>query len=325
MNPKENALRIIRFDNPERIVTEVPQYQTSYTGSNHEGYTGGGHDCGAGTKWVDIWGTEWHKEHEGVMGFPRGNPLAEVGNLKNYKWPDPDDERIYRKIYDMAKNRPGDKTESFLSGSHRDALWEKAYMIVGMENMMTYFYEEPGFVKEVLHRITDFHLGIARHYTNIGVELVGMSDDLGTQSSLILSPRIIREFFVPEYRRLFSFYKERNILIELHSCGKIEDVLEMFIELGVDILNPVQASANDLDKVRTVTHGRMALHGGICSSLVMSGPESRITEEVRKRMLQLGANGGYFCSNDQGLPFPKSHIDAMKDAVEKYGRYPLCT
>ncbi len=323
MGPKQNALRIIKFDNPERVMGGVPQYQACFNGCNHEGYYGGGHDCAVGTKWTDIWGTEWHKEHEGVMGFPRGNPLAEVGNLKGYVWPDPDDERICGQIYKMANERPGDASESFLGGSHRDTLWEKAYMIVGMENMMAYFYEEPEYAKEVLHKIMDFHLGIARHYIKIGVEMVNMSDDLGTQSSLIVSPGIIREFFVPEYRRLFNFYKERNVLIELHSCGKIEEVLETFIDLGVDILNPVQASANDLDKVRSVTQGRMALHGGISSALIMRGPESEIISEVRKRMLQLGEKGGYFCSNDQGMPFPKNHIDAMKEAVEKYGVYPL--
>jgi len=85
---RENALRIIRFDQPERVVGGLPTYSLCYHGCHHEGFEGGGHDCSLGTKWVDIWGTEWHKELDGVMGFPRGHPLADPENLKHYQWPD---------------------------------------------------------------------------------------------------------------------------------------------------------------------------------------------------------------------------------------------
>lgn len=72
------------------------------------------------------------------MGFPKGNPLAETGALRGYRWPDPDDERICAPIHEAARafDRPD---EQFLHGSHRDTLWEKSYMLVGMENMMDYF------------------------------------------------------------------------------------------------------------------------------------------------------------------------------------------
>ena len=78
MNAKENALRIIHFDHPERVVTGCPTHAVAYRGCNHEGYTGGGHHLPVGSRWTDIWGTTWHREHDGVMGFPRGNPLADL-------------------------------------------------------------------------------------------------------------------------------------------------------------------------------------------------------------------------------------------------------
>ena len=145
------------------------------------------------------------------MGFPRGAPLADLpGSLARYSWPDPDDERIVQQIYD----RPGvDQEETFLCGSHRDTLWEKCYMLVGMENAMCYFHTEPDAMREVLHRIMDFQLGIARHYLRLGVELVGLSDDLGTQCGLLLSPALISDFLEPEYRRLFALYRPRGVLI----------------------------------------------------------------------------------------------------------------
>jgi uroporphyrinogen decarboxylase len=326
MNPKENARRILRFDAPERVVTGIPAYGIGYHGVNHQGYgdagMGNGHDRPVGAKWHDIWNTVWHKEYPDVMGFPKGNPLAEIDAMNGYSWPDSDDERICGKIYRDAEGFH-EKDAKFLTGSHRDTLWEKAYMLVGMENMMAYFYTDPLYAKEILHRIMDFQLGIALHYVNVGVEMVDLGDDLGTQHSLIMSPEIMEEFLVPEYRRLFGFYRERKILIGFHSCGHVEPVLEMLIGLGADVLNPVQATANNMTNVIRTTHRRMALSGGISTGLVMDGPVDMIREEVKRNIRILGKDGGYFCGPDQGMPFPKRHIDALHEAVEEYGKYPL--
>ena len=95
------------------------------------------------------------------------------------------------------------------------------------------------------------------------------------------------------------------------------------MDLGVDMLNPVQASANDLDHLRRITHGRMALRGGVSSATIMDGPEERIVAEVRRRLHQLGEQGGYICQPDQDLPYPAAHLGAFEEAVERYGHYPL--
>ncbi|MBI4786412.1 MAG: hypothetical protein HY782_05130 [Chloroflexi bacterium] len=322
MRAKENALRIIRFDRPERVITEPPAHRLCYHGCNHEGFDEElGDDHPLGGKWRDIWGVEWHKVHEGVMGLPKGNPLAEPGKLTDYEWPDPNDERICGKIYRMARDFNG--RDQFLGGFHRDTLWEKAYMLVGMENMMIYFHTEPAFAREVLRRIMDFQLGIAEHYARLGVELAYLGDDLGTQRGPLLGPRIVNEFLVPEYERLFRFYKQRNVLVSFHSCGNVESVIDTLVGLGVDILNPLQSTANDLENVRAMTEGKMALHGGVSSATLMDEPVERIFAEVRERIGQLGRNGGYFCWMDQRLPFPEVHLDALRMAVEKYGCYPL--
>lgn len=275
-----------------------------------------------GSRWTDIWGTTWHREHEGVMGFPRGHPLANlVEALPGYAWPDTNDERICSQIYEQAKD--WNRNETFLTGSHRDTLWEKSYMLVGMENVMCFFYTEPEAVRELLHRIMDFQLGIVKHYLSVGVEMVTMSDDLGTQNGLLLSPEIIQEFLVPEYRRLFNIYKQHGVIINFHSCGNITPILDMFMDLGVDILNPIQATANNLDELRRITQNRMVLQGGVSSATIVSGPVEAIRREVAQRIWQLGRDGGYFCCPDQGMPWPAEHIQAMNAAVGEFGKYPL--
>ena len=322
MTAKENALRVMQFDNPERVVGGCPAHHVAYRGCNHEGYSGGGHHLPVGSRWEDIWGTVWHREHKGVMGFPRGYPLADLPNdIPGYQWLDTDDDRIVGQIYQQAEG--WESAGAFLCGSHRDTLWEKSYMLVGMADLMCYFRTEPQAVRDLFRHIMDFQLGIAEHYLKIGVEMVGMSDDLGTQRGPLLSPEFVYDFLVPEYKRLFSLYKQNGVLINFHSCGHIEPLLEMFMELGVDILNPVQATANDLNEMRRVTQGRMALQGGVSSGVIVSGPVEAIREEVRLRIWQLGRDGGYFCAPDQGMPWPAEHIKALYEAVEDFGHYPI--
>lgn len=321
MTDKENALRIIKFDSPERIMPGMPAYEVAFHGCHHEGFGPGGHDSPVGTKWVDIWGTGWHKEQEGIMGYPYQFPIAEVEKLDGYQWPDPNDERICGKIYRLAGKFPGG--DVFLMGSHRNLLWEKAYKLVGMEDLMVYFYTDPEFVKEVFHRIMDFHMAISKHYLKVGVEYVYMTEDLGSQNGPLFSPAIMEEFFIPEYERIFKLYREKGIIIEFHSCGNIESMLDMLMNLGVDILNPIQKSANDLKHIREVTQGRMALRCGISSDLLMKGPAERIIEQARDTMWLLGQNGGYFCAPDQGMPFPEKHMNALNEVIKEYGKYPL--
>ena len=321
ISKKENALRALRFDNPEYIMSGMPVYTLSYNGCNHEGYAGGGHDCPVGTRWTDIWNTGWQKEQDGVMGFPRINPLADMSCLREFKWPEPNDERICGQIYKMKEAYEGG--DCFIAGSHRDTLWEKSYMLVGMENMMVYLYTEPEYAREILHNIMNFQLGIAEHYINAGIETVYMGDDLGTQRNLLLGIDMLYEFFVPEYKRLFDLYKERNVIINFHSCGHIEPILGLFMDLGVDCLNPIQATANNLARVREITNSRMALEGGIPTAVVMDGTPDEIVSAVKDAIHILGQNGGYFCQPDQSMPFPEQNILVLNDAVAKYGLYPI--
>ncbi len=322
MNAKENARRLLRFDNPERIVGGLPTHDCSYFGVNHEPPEGdGGHDAPRGARWRDIWGVGWQNELDGVMGMAREHPLADLSHLDSYRFPDPDDPRLCGRIYERAER--ADRDSRFLSGSHRETLWERCYNLVGMDNLMVAFRDEPGRVIELLRRVMDFQLGVARHYAEVGVEVVGLTDDLGGQQGLLFSPDVLQEFFVPEYRRLFSFYRKRGVIIAFHSCGHVEPILHVFMDLGVDVLNPLQATANDLDNVRRVTQGRMALQGGVSTATIMKGPVEAIRHETRLRMWQLGREGGYFCGPDQGMPFPEEHSGALRHTVQQHGRYPI--
>ncbi len=322
MTERENALEIIRFGKPEKIVWHIPEYNLTYLGCNHESFDGIGDNCAAGTKWRDIWGTLWHKEKDDYMGLPEEYPLDEPSKLKDYRWPNPKDERIIGQTY-RQREKFVEGSDVFLNARHRDTLWEKAYMLVGMENMMVYFYTEPEYAKEVLGRIMDFQLEIAKMYVENGAEVARLGDDLGTQTSLLMSRDIIQEFLVPEYRRLISYYKQHGVIIEFHSCGCIESIVDIFMDLGVDVLNPLQASANNLAEIREKTDGKMCLRGGISTALIANGTPEEIEADVRDKIALLGKNAGYFCSPDQKIPWTDENYRAFTEALDRWGRYPL--
>ncbi len=312
MNPKQNALEIIRFDQPQRIVSSPPAHGLGYLGVNHEGYVGGGHHLPVGSTWTDVWGTTWVRKLDGVMGWPTVHPLTDFpATLKTYRWPDPDDERICGRIYEAAKQ--WNHSEQFLIGSHRETLWEKSYMLVGMEALMLAFHTVPNAVRDLLHRIMDFDMAIARHYLAAGIEMAALGDDLGTQRGPLFSPEMMAEFLIPEYRRLFALYRQHHVLIRFHSCGHIMPMLPVFMDLGVNILDPVQATANDLDELRRLTQGKMALCGGVRSDILVSGPVEAIRREVATRLWQLGRSGGYFCARPGDALARGAHTGHARD------------
>jgi uroporphyrinogen decarboxylase len=320
MTPRENLLRVLAFDHPEYVPHWLPVHWLSYRGANHEGLDGtGGDGSPAGSRWTDIWGVGWHKELEGVMGLPEVNPLADITKVDSYPFPDPYDPRITGGLHGPLPET--DREQVFLGGAHRDTLFEQAYMLAGMENLFMAFHEEPEAVRTLFRRITDFHLGLAAQYMALGVEWASLGDDLGHQLGLLFSRETLEEFFLPEYRRLFGFYEDRSVRVNFHSCGRVQDLVDVFTDLGIDVLNPVQASANDLPVLRERTHGRLTLMGGVPSHVVYEGPPERIRAEVKEKIALLGQDGGYICTPDQGLPFPEEHVRAFREAVEEFGYY----
>jgi len=318
----ENFYATVRFLKPERITTSSPTYGLHYKGCYHEDANGIAHDRPKGESWQDIWGVGWHKDLDGVMGFPRMHPLADLNLVDAYPFPNADDPALYGAIFEGKQRflEEGKDKTHILSGANTDTLWERAYMLVGMEDLMAYFYTDPELVHRLLDRILAFQMRIAEHYVKAGIKVAGLSDDMGTQNSLLLGEKLFDTFFMPRYAQLIDYYRKNDVLISFHSCGHIQPLISRFIDLGITILNPVQATANDLDALRRETQGKMVLHGGVDSQVVMEGTEEEVAACVKKRLRQLGRQGAYICCPDQGLPYPKRNLDALSRTVERYGK-----
>ena len=135
---------------------------------------------------------------------------------------------------------------------------------------------------------------------------------------------MFRRHLKPRYARLIDLYKRHDVLIEFHSCGDILELVDDFVDLGIDILNPIQPRAiRDLATLRRKTQGRMALKGGVDTQYTLTlGTPDDVRAEVRERIATLHREGGYICGPDQSIPMPEANSRALDDAIAEFGRCP---
>jgi uroporphyrinogen decarboxylase len=314
MTPKENLLRAIRFDSPAYVPrgNEPMVDGIAYAGNFRI-------DC-----WTDAWGTTWETTRSDMVPFPKGYPLEDLSRIDDYEAPDP------HALLDADGSLPGqlaaihNREEKLVFGQQTYFLFERAWALTGMEAFMAAFYEHPDELRELLRRITDYNLAVFERYLELGVDGVGFSEDLGTQRALSISPRLFREFIKPEYARAFAPVKAAGKLVNFHSCGCVQEVIEDLIDVGVDILNPIQARANDLALVKQRADRKLALWGGIDTQhVLMRGTPEDVEAEVKRVLAILAPGGGYIIAPDQGMPFPPENIEALWRAAETWGTYPL--
>jgi uroporphyrinogen decarboxylase len=314
MTAKENLLRAIHYDNPHYVPrgNEPVMAGVQYAGNFRIA-------C-----WTDAWGTRWETTRDDMVPFPKGYPLADLRRVDEYEPPDP--HALFDAGTSLAEQMAQipDREEKLVFGQQTYFLFERAWALTGMESFFAGFREYPAEMKELLRKITDYNLAVFERYLALGVDGVGFSEDMGTQRALMISPEDFREFFKPEYARAFAPVKQAGKLVNFHSCGCVQAIVEDLVEVGVDILNPVQARANDLALVKRQAQGRMALQGGIdTQQVLMRGTPEAVEAEVKRVLKTLAPGGGYLIGPDQGMPFPPENIDALWRAAERWGKYPL--
>lgn len=320
LSPKENYLRAACFQGPEYVPNgrKLPIKRVGYYGVNPQD-----NRPPEANKWWDFWGVGHQQVLESMMPWPRHHPLIDPDQWDRYHWPDP---------YDPARLGPTreraaivDRSQYLLGVSHRSTLFERAWKLVGMDNLLMMMLSEPDGADWVFEHILQFQLGIAKQYLDLRPDMATLGDDLGTQRGLLISPGLFRRFLKPRYARITALYREWGILIFFHTDGNILALVDDFLELGIDILNPIQARAiGDLGLLRQKTAGRMALHGGVDTQYTLTlGTPKEVRAEVRQRIYTLGQEGGYICAPDQSMPMPEANLQAFDQAVADFGRYPI--
>ena len=312
MDPKENLMRAIYYDDPAYVPYPEEGIQASVQLQ--------GNFCRA--NWTDGWGVGWRVTLEEFVPFPKINPLPSLEYLGDFALPDPAD-LVLGEEAEALLDHP-DRDRLFVTGQLYYLLFERAWALMGMESFMVAFHTHPEEMHELLGRITDYDIRVFDRYLELGVDAVSFSEDLGSQKALMISPAAFREFILPQYQRCFAHVLAAGKVVRFHSCGCVQDIVPDLASIGVTLLNPVQARANDLSRIKAdATAGRMALQGGVDSHLLVIGTPDDVRRETLRVLGALGQGGGYILGPDQGMPWPDENYHAMIETVKTYGVYPL--
>jgi uroporphyrinogen decarboxylase len=175
-----------------------------------------------------------------------------------------------------------------IAGGTTSGIWHLYMEMCGVENALVFIKEQPDIVLAMMRRITDYWVGYTRAVLDAGwkyIDIFQNANDLGTQISTIMSMADFRKLFKPSFKRLYDVAKEYGVMYMQHSCGAVEPLINDFIEMGADILNPIQVTAMgmDIDTIYKKYAGRIALFGGIDTTrLLPKGPVEKIREEVAR-------------------------------------------
>lgn len=182
---------------------------------------------------------------------------------------------------------------------------------------------DPELATAMIDKITNFwEVFLENLLSLIGdkIDIIENCNDFGTQISTFISPEDFRVFFKPAISRLYKIIKRHNIICMQHSCGAVKDIIKDFIEIGADIINPIQVSASgmSLEEINHEYNGEITLYGGIdTQNLLPNGTTMEIQEEVKKVLSIFDKKGGYILSGSQGLmkDIPYKNALAMLDVT----------
>ena len=269
--------------------------------------------------------------------FPGIHPLAEASTVEDLdaytNWPDMDDPSRVAHVKEQAALLAKENQYAIMATPWLLFPFERAHAMQGMDVFLMNMAGNPDFAHALLELIAGYCKQLMGHFLNeLGdnVDIIKIGDDLGIQTGLMISPKMYRDFLKPVHADFIEFIKSRTkAKVLFHSCGDVAPLIPDFIDIGVDILNPIQTSTgsiSDLYALKKPFGKNIVFCGGIDSHRILPyGSVGDVREEVKRVMGILGPGGGcmigavHTVMND----VPPENVLAMVDAVEEFGRYPL--
>ena len=206
------------------------------------------------------------------------------------------------------------------------AIHESLFEGLTMGRVAYYMRKNPQFIHEVLNEYTQLNIEVIKRVHEAGADIVFYSDDLGFKGRSILSIEQFKKFILPYYKRLYKACEQRGMFIVQHSCGYIDKNLPYMAEAGLNCIQALESGAGvDLASLKQTLGDKISFMGGIDSSQILNfGTPDDIVQEVKRCLRAAGYNGGYFVGPGHNiLSTPWENIVVLRNAIEKYRKYPL--
>lgn len=283
---------------------------------------------------IDSWGSGQREIKPGEW-FPGVHPLPDattIEDIENYAgWPDMSDPTRIAHVAEKAQRLAENNEYAIMATPWLLFPLERAFAMQGMDVFLMNMALYPDFAEALLRKIAGLCkelMGPFLAALGDNVDIIKIGDDIGTQDSLLMSPRMYRKILKPIHADFIQFIKERtSAKLFFHTDGDVQPLIDDFVEIGVDILNPIQTSAgkmSDLAGLKKRFGKEIVLCGGIDTHRVLPhGTPDEVRKEVKRVIDILGPGGGYMVASVHTVmnDVPPENVLAMVDAVEEYGRY----
>jgi len=271
------------------------------------------------------------------VGTPPLADAEDVDDVLSYPWPKAEElvdvdgmEEMSRQLYN--------ETDFALTATFGGNIFERSHYLRGMDNFLVDLLVDVEMAEAIMTKVQEIQMGVDEIiFRTIGKYLTYSrfnGEDVGTQNAPLMSTEtyreVVRPFLEKEWKTAKQLFTAQNPLgkIGMHSCGAVFDFVPQFIEMGADIMNPVQPNAVGMDTARLkATYGdKICFHGAIETQTVLTrGTVEDVREEVRKRIHDLAPGGGYIVAPSHNIQFGMSpeNIVAMYEAIHEFGKYPI--
>ena len=294
------------------------------------------HDAGAYVAFVDEWGMTQHRPKDNGLYFsivksPLDRPDLTARDVLAYPWPDTGDPQRIAGLREMAQSYR-DQGRAVIIKGVLAGIFEMSQRVRGMERLMIDLASDEALACAVLDKMVELKL----HFWEMAlprlgdlVDVVSEADDYATQTSQLISPRMFRKLIKPRLQVLFQRIKQLapGAKLFFHSCGNVRPLLPDFIELGVDILNPVHTRATGMEPValkRDFGNDMVFWGGGVDTQDVLPhGTPQQVQDDVRRNVEALAPGGGFVFNTVHNIQadVPPENITAMLKALAEFGAY----
>jgi uroporphyrinogen decarboxylase len=278
-----------------------------------------------GDEYTDEWGVEWRSQrYETRFGPGRytemvGHPLADDAAIDSYVPPDPQRPELYR---DAARVIGEFGDEYAVVGVTVTTIWETAWALRGYERLLMDLVVNPELADRILEIPFRYHLAAAERLTAMGIDMLWTGDDVGMQTGMLIAPRLWRRFLKPRMAELIARVKAINpgLKVAYHTDGDVRAIIPELIEIGVDVLNPVQPACMDPAELAREYGDRLCFWGTIDEQRTLPfGSPAEVRAEVLERLATVGRRGGLILgpTHHVQLDTPLENFWAMVDTIRE--------